>query len=248
MELISKYKIDRDEEHNYTVEHNGAKFIFPGVTGILDTVGSKDKVNRLMGWAKKQCLLKVAEHMRAFMASPVVVDEAWIEACRKAAWKRDKEVLQAAGDLGTRVHSAIDAFILGQEPVLDADTKMGYDNFREWLTKSGIKILKGDTYIAHLALGFGGAMDALGEKDGKLIMLDWKTGNSLQDTASLQSGAYSLAFEDTFGMPIYDGYVVRFGKEVPGDIEPRQVNMGHAKEAFMSALNLKNKMEKQLWI
>ena len=157
-------------------------------------------------------------------------------------------MLQAAGDLGTRVHAAIDAFILGQEPVLDADTKQGYDNFRKWLDESGIKILKGDTYIANLELGFGGAMDALGEKDGKLIMLDWKTGNSLQDTASLQSSAYSIAFEDTFGEPINDGYVCRFGKEIPGDIEPKRVNMANAKSAFISALNLKNKMGQTLWI
>lgn len=248
MNFETRYKIGRDEDHNYTVEYDGKTVILPGVTGILDTVGSKDKVNRLMGWAKKQALLKVAEHMRAFMANPVTVDEAWIEACRKSAWKKDKEVLQAAGDLGTRVHSAIDSFIMGKDPVLDSDTKMGYDNFQKWLSESGIKILKGDTYVAHLQLGYAGALDAIGEKDGKLVMLDWKTGNSLQDTASLQSGAYSLAFEATYGQPIFDGYVVRFGKEVPGDIEPRQVNMGNAKAAFITALALKNKMGLPLWI
>jgi len=247
-ELKPKYTITRDENHAYTVSNNDKTTTLPGVTSILDIVGSKDKTNRLMGWAKKQALLKVAEHLRAFITAPVTIDETWIEAVRKSAWKRDKELLKEAGDLGTRVHNAIDSFITGQPPLLDPDTKQGYDNFMKWLEDSKIKLIKGDTYIASIKMGYGGAMDALGVRDGKLVLLDWKTSNQLVDTYSLQTAAYVMAFEETFEQDIDKAFVVRFGKEIPGDIEYREVDLCNATKAFKCAINLKNDMAYPLWM
>jgi hypothetical protein len=248
MNLQSKYKIDRDESHAYTVEYKGKITVLPGVTGILDIVGSKDKVNRLMGWAKKNCLLKVAEHIRAFSGKSLIVDETWIEAVRKSAWKRDKEMLKEAGDIGTRVHNAIDSFIKGEEPLLDPDTKQGFDNFLAWLKESRIKLIQGDTYIASLKMGYGGAMDALGEIDGKLVLLDWKTSNYIQENYSLQAAAYTMAFEECFEQDIDKAFVVRFGKEKSGDIEPKEVNLLNATKAFKSALDLKDMMSRPVWM
>lgn len=247
MKFTSRYEITRSEDHDYTVLHNGKTDILPGVTGILEICGDKEKTNRLMGWAKKICLLKVAEHIRAFSGKPLTVDEAWIEAVRKSAWKRDKEKLKEAGDIGARTHLAIDTSIAGEEPKLDPDIKQGYDNFRAWLDKSGITLIKGDTYVASLKMGYGGALDALGEHNGELVLLDWKTSNALYDTSSLQAAAYAMGFEETFDKTISRAVVVRFGKEIAGDVEPREVNLPFAKEAFIAALNLKESMGAQLW-
>jgi len=248
MELKSKYIITRDENHAYTVESNGVIITLPGVTGVLDVVGSKDKVNRLMGWAKKQALLKVAEHIRAFAGKSLTVDEAWIEAVRKSAWKRDKEMLKEAGDIGTRVHAAIDAFIMGQEPILDDDTRQGYYNFQHWLLESKIKLIKGDTFVASIKMGYGGALDAIGEKNGRLTLLDFKTSNYIQDAYSLQTGGYVMAFEETYSQDIDKAIVIRFGKEKAGDFEHREVNLLNATKAFMFALDLKKMMDKPLWM
>ena len=247
MKFQSKYEITRDEDHNYAVEYDGKTTILPGVTGTLEICGDKKKTDRLMGWAKKVCLLKVAEHIRAFSGKPLTVDEVWIEAVRKSAWKRDKEKLKEAGDIGARTHFAIDASIAGEEPKLDPDIKQSFDNFRAWLDKSGITLIKGDTYVASLELGYGGALDALGVHDGELVLLDWKTSNALYDTSSLQAAAYAMGFEETFDKTISRAVVVRFGKEKNGDVEPREVNLPAAKEAFKAALKLKSAMEDQLW-
>jgi len=242
-----KYKIGRDEEHNYTVEFNGKSVILPGVTGILDTVGSRDKTNKLMGWCKKQALLKVADHLRPLIGKEAHIDEAFIEAVRKSAWKRDKEVLKQAGDIGTRIHAAIDAYIAGSAPILDKDTEPGYNNFLEWLKNCGITLIKGDTYVASLAVGYGGAFDALGEHGGRLVLLDWKSSNYLKDENALQTAAYCNAFKETYGQEIDEAYVVRFGKETPGDIEEREVNISKSWDGFVAALNLKNAMRANLW-
>jgi len=247
MNLQSKYKIDRDEDHAYTVDYKGKITVLPGVTGILDVVGSKDKLNRLMGWSKKQALLKVAEHIRAFAGKSLIVDEDWIEAVRKSAWKRDKELLKEAGDIGTKIHAAIDAFIAGEIPILDDTTRPGFDNFVKWLDESKIKLIKGDTYVANLKLGYGGALDAIGERDGKIILLDWKTGSSVYDTAAMQSAAYYLAFFETYDVAVDTAFVVRFGKEKPGDIEPKEVNLKHAENAWLKAVDLHMAMKISVW-
>lgn len=251
-----KYKITRDEAHNYSVEVNSKTIVLPSVTTTLDSVGSKDKVNRLMGWAKKQALLKAAEHIRAFIGKPLNVDEAWIESVRKSAWKRDKEVLKEAGDLGTMVHAAIDAHIEGKDPVLDDKSRPGYENFCKWLKDSDITLIKGDTYVAKIGpeanpgnypYGFGGALDAVGMRGDQLIILDWKTSNQLQDTYAMQVAAYSMAFQETYGQGADEAYVVRFGKEVPGDIEVKKVNISQAWASFNAALELKYAMSMGVW-
>jgi hypothetical protein len=242
IELKPRYKIGRDENHAYTVDNGKEVKVFPGVTGVLDIVGSKDKTNMLMGWAKKHALLKVAEHIRTFAGKQLIVDEAWIESVRKSAWKRDKELLKEAGDIGTRIHNAIDTFIKGEEPELDDLSRPGYYNFSKWLESSGVSLLVGDTYVANWHCGYGGAMDALGQ------IGDWKSSNSLRETYPLQAAAYALAFEDTYpSYKITRAFVVRIGKEKPGDIEPKEVNLLNAKKAWLVALDLHNAMREETW-
>ena len=248
MKLESRYKITRDEDHAYSVDDGKGVVLLPGVTGILDTVGSKDKLLRIGGWMKKQALLKVADHLRPLIGKQATIDEAFIEAVRKSAWKRDKELLKEAGDIGTRVHAAIDAFIMGQEPILDDDTRQGYYNFQHWLLESKIKLIKGDTFVASIKMGYGGALDAIGEKNGRLTLLDFKTSNYIQDAYSLQTGGYVMAFEETYSQDIDKAIVIRFGKEKAGDFEHREVNLLNATKAFMFALDLKKMMDKPLWM
>jgi len=248
MKLTPRYAVTRDDEtHIYTIAFEGKTTIVPGTTGILDIVGSRDRQNRLMGWAKKSALLKVAEHIRTFAGQSLTVDEAWIEAVRKSAWKRDKELLKEAGDLGKKVHEAIDLYIEGEPCELDEQTKPGFDNFVKWQKEAGIELIKGDTFIGSLEYGFGGALDALGIKDKKLVLLDWKTGNSVYDSASLQAAAYSIAFKETYGKVINHAFVVRLGKETAGDIEPKEVDLAAAYPAFLTALSLHKAMTASLW-
>lgn len=234
------YKITRTEDHRYTVSYGTTTWQGPGVTSILDIIGSKDKTGALVGWAKKQALLKVSEHLRSFIGKSLIVDEAWIDAVRKSAWKRDRELLKEAGDIGTAIHAAIDEHIAGRVPILDDRTGPGFNNFIAWLKTSGIEIIRGDTLVASLEMGYGGALDALGVKDGNTILLDWKTSNAMRDTYPIQAAAYALAYEETYCEKIDRAYVVRFGKETPGDVEPIEVNLELAKKIWRAALELHN--------
>ena len=255
MKLTSRYDIDRDKKHNYTVSRKsgeGGVHCLPGVTGILSVVGSEQKLNAMMGWAKKMALTKACDHIREKIGQSFPITEEWVKEVYKSAWKKDRDVLENAGDIGDKVHKAIDAYILGEKPILDEKSKPGFDNFLGWLSKSGIKLLYGDTYVASLEYGFGGAMDSLGIQDGAIVLPDWKTSNAIRDTYPLQVGAYVIAAEESlmlggYPLEISKAYVVRFGKDIPGDVEPREVNIPEAKKAFLAALELRNRMEDKLW-
>lgn len=246
MNLCPRWEISRDENHAYTVATKDGPVTLPGTTGILEIVGSKDRQNALMGWAKKNCLLKVAEHIRAFSGQQLTVDEAWIEAVRKSAWKRDKEKLKEAGDIGTAVHKAIDEHISGRVPVLTEQTEQGFKNFLRWQEETGVKIIAGDTFVASLYYGYGGAMDAIGEINGEMVAFDWKTSNGIRDEYALQAAAYSMAAEETFNIIIPRAFVVRFGKDKP-EVEAREIDMAESRNAFKVALALYKKMKAPLW-
>ena len=247
-EFGMNYKVDRDEDHTYYIETKDGKITVPGTTNILNVVGSKDKLNRIVGWSKKQALLKVAEHIRTFSGKPLLVDEKWIESVRKSAWMQDRNKFKQAGDTGTCLHDAIDLDTNGGIPVIREDIKIGWENYQTWKKRCGIKILKGDTKVGSIVHGFGGALDGIGEKNGRGVV-DYKTSNHINDEYALQAGgAYTIAAEETIkGFKAEWALVVRFGKEELGDIEERYINIPAAKTAFIRALGLHNAMQAKLW-
>jgi hypothetical protein len=220
---------------------------YPSVTKIIGIV---DKSGPLIIWARREALKLAKTEILAAINAGITLDEAHLESVLAKADKQPDKIKDDAADLGTRVHSAIDAYIMGKEPILDADTEAGYKNFRAWLNTSGIKIVQGDTAVASVVNGYGGKLDAIGEKDGKLIILDWKTSNSFKgrDTYSMQASAYSAAFCEMYGVEVSKAYVVRLGKTIPGDVEVKQVNLAPAWLAFKAALDLTKSMKSHLWI
>ena len=155
-----------------------------------------------------------------------------------------------AADIGTRTHEAIDDWIQGKSPVLADDTRPGFENFMHWIESENMTVVKGDTCLASIAHGFGGRSDVYFEKSGKLILGDFKTGKALYDDTVVQMGGYDIATLETYGIQVDKTIVLRIGKEIPGDIEPKEVNLEHAREAFTYALGLFSKMElkEKLWV
>lgn len=134
-----------------------------------------------------------------------------------AANAPDKVKTEAA-DLGTLAHDAIDRIVKGEdlkeEDIAEA-VRVPVGNFRKWLEGSGIQLVLGDTAVASVADQFGGKLDALGWKDGKYIVVDFKTSGSIYPEYALQVAAYATAFEETYGVPVGEAIIVRFDKKEP---------------------------------
>jgi hypothetical protein len=81
---------------------------------------------------------------------------------------------------------------------------------------------------------FGGTPDAVGEFDAKLVLLDWKTGNSVYADYLLQLAAYKELWEENYpDHPITGGFhLCRFGKETGDFAHHYYPALDEAWEAF----------------
>lgn len=229
--------------HIYTV--NGEKY--PSVTGILGIIGG-GKTNALMVWSRRTALQLAQEEIYKAIDNNVSLTRESIADLINRADRQPDKVKDAAADLGTRVHEAIDAYILGQTPKLDGESAIGFQNFLDFLDHEKITMIAGDTPVASVKSKFGGRLDAIGcDEAGNLILLDWKTSNALRDEYPLQVGGYCLALEEQYGVKVHSAKVIRFDKTDPNVFEVGRVNLENAKDGFLQAVALTKTMKSALW-
>lgn len=174
------------------------------------------------------------------------LDQLVLASIIESAAKAPDQVKEAAADLGTRAHAYFDKVVKGEEIKVDEvpeDIRTPVSSFLAWLKESGIQMVMGDTRVASLKDKFGGSLDALGWKDGRYILLDWKTSNGIYDEYALQVAAYAQAFEETFGVRIGEAHIVRFGKTTP-DFEHKELaNLTVSYGAFDHASQLQSMLK-----
>ena len=234
---------DYRRQHLYTVGAN----TYPSVTKILGIIGG-GKTNALMIWARREALKLAKAEILGYMDAGKALTHVALDELIQRADRQPDKVKTDAADLGTRVHNAIDAYIMGTAPVLDPDAQKGFNNFMSWIKEQDLELIAGDTTVASVVYGYGGRLDAIArKKSGHLELLDWKTSNALRDEYPLQVAAYAQAFKETYGLPINGATVVRFGKDKADDFEAKAINLPESFEAFKHALGLSGGMSKALW-
>lgn len=149
--------------------------------------------------------------------------------------QRDK-----AADIGTAAHSMIEAHINEEDPIqvlsklapADGGTdfiekaKNAFDMYLKWEKQTGIKLLSKyqEIQLVSPQYKFGGTPDAIGEIDGEIVLLDWKTSNGVYQDYIIQLAAYQHLIND--GIRMDDGkplgfkvskgaHLLRFAKEHP---------------------------------
>lgn len=147
-------------------------------------------------------------------------DKPWIQDWRNAlgADKADKEMKRAA-DRGTAVHAMIENF-LNNDPNPTAGHQIEHINdFRQLRLqlKKVNNIWTQETPLWSDMLKAAGRVDCVGEYEGKLSIIDFKT--STNDKSSdkiqdyyLQTTAYALMFEERYGVQI-DNIVILMSSE-----------------------------------
>jgi hypothetical protein len=134
---------------------------------------------------------------------------------------------EEAADIGTMAHSMVETFINGDDPykVLEgvnpehaAKATLAFNNFLNWQKQTNIKIISKYQEILMVSeqYRYGGTPDAIGELDGKLILLDWKTSNAVYQDYLIQLAAYKNLWDENHDRKIDGGmYLCRFAKEFP---------------------------------
>lgn len=103
---------------------------------------------------------------------------------------------------------------ISTEPIIAAANR-GFDSFSRWIDQTRVKILDREEPFVSEEMKIGGTPDAIGTIDGRLCLLDWKTGNSVYSDHLLQVAAYRAIWEENHpGEKIVGGFhLLRFSKE-----------------------------------
>lgn len=113
-------------------------------------------------------------------------------------WLRDKLLAAAyaerdrAARLGTRVHAAVEHGIDPSQAEADIAPRLTW--YRNWLARSGARILGQEYQVYNLAVGYGGTVDLLvALPDGSIWLVDVKSGKSVWGEVALQVTGYRRA-------------------------------------------------------
>lgn len=132
--------------------------------------------------------------------------------------KRDE-----AAESGTLAHSLVEAHIQGVEPNVPENVSEGvlsearaaFDAYLSWERMTKLKIVEQEIQLVSKDYQFGGCPDAIGEIDGKLCLVDWKTSNGIYPDYLIQLAAYRQLWEENFPDRLLTGgfHLCRFAKQ-----------------------------------
>ena len=249
----ARYKIERIEigkERYYLVDTGVDTYRMGGVTSELDIIGGQ-KTRALMAWNLNEGLARIKEHLTPMIGSNVILDEKKIESIIASAKRKPKDSLKQATDYGTEIHAILDALMTGRDAgVINKKFEQPLEGFLAWSKAKNIRSIAGDTKVASLVHFYAGALDAVWEIDGELVLVDYKSSRSIREETPLQCGAYWQALTETHGVSADSILIIRVRKEPveeyeihPYEPEVRWVeNPQSSLEAFLVAKDLRKRM------
>jgi len=210
--------------------------LYPSVTSILQVIARPG----LVAWARRTTI----EVVRAALdgtGGPYAREE--LEAILEAASREPERVRDAAAGKGSSAHEAVSLALAG-EPY-DETYAPQVQAALAFLQDQGLKVLATETVVASKAHGFAGTADLLAERDGALVLADWKSGSGVWPEYALQLGAYAIAIEEMTGLPVGAAYLV--GLRPDGGYEAKGVRLEEARPAFIFALGLWRALRGELY-
>ena len=194
----------------------------PSVTTILDLAYQK-------------------EWMRGYIAKQMAE-----EAVRGVSFTKDEflEALEGhrreASDHGDDIHARLNTLGLGGE------SKFG--PIEEWNRIYQPDIIYTEAQVYNLTIGYAGSLDIIAYINGKLYLIDLKTGMHLDSSIKLQLSAYKNAeyisdeLRSPEVMPEIDACgILWIPRNTPEDWSFREVNVGNREfKAFLSCVDIAN--------
>lgn len=211
----------------------------PSVTSVLAMI---DKP-ALRTWVLRTSLQAVRTEFNAVQVDGTAhVSSDWVDSTLTKAERATDDVLKAAAAFGTSAHDHIDRLVRGEAVgVVPPEVAPVVEGFKRWHAQSGLDLNPaGDTVVYSTKYGYAGALDCVGTRrsDGRLVIIDFKTSNSIHTTYAMQLAAYVNAYKELFGLEAVDAVAVRFDKKTGAFEEKRVANMEAAFSAFKAALYL----------
>lgn len=174
-----------------------------------------------------------------FKESGALLRWAWAEG---KAGRELYEARDAAAEAGTLAHAMVEADIRGMKletPVADAEVLQkaiaAFGAYQSWARSSKLKIVEQEMMLVSEKHRYGGTPDAIGELDGALCLVDWKTGGAVYTDFLLQLAAYKILWEENHPDRLLTGgfHLCRFAKEHGDFAHHFYPNLDEAAEMFL---------------
>ncbi len=151
----------------------------------------------LVNWAKKVTAEYAVEHIDALNALVADDPKAAIDWLKGAAYRQR----DAAADLGSLVHDACEAHVLGRPYPTWTDEQAPFmESFLGFLRDFAPDFEAVEAPCFSDKHRYAGTMDAIAVIDGVRYLLDWKTGKGVYPEVGLQLAAYRFS-EMFIGLP-----------------------------------------------
>ena len=176
--------------HQYRVVTKGRKFKVPSVTSIT---GILDKP-ALIPWAVNSTL----EVIKDALAPGQEYSEVYLEEVLKAAKDASQNIKREAAGRGTSIHKEVERSLRSDEGYVTDNP--GASAILSFLGHSSITPECVERKVYSRRHRYSGTLDCIGrDRDGGLVLLDWKTGKDVYPEFLLQTAAYVIAYEEETG-------------------------------------------------
>ena len=218
------------------------------VTSILDVIHKP----ALVPWAAGVAADSFAESLEALLqVRSLSVDD--LPGLRDMAAKAHNATRDRAANFGTRAHHAIEEYITSNTVPTDLTLVPILNAFEAWRTKENLTIEYTERIVWNPQYQYGGTIDALAYRDGKPIVIDFKTGSDIYKEAALQVAAYAYGIRAITGVPIDEAWVVNIPRKQPKKgpgFKTRKIPqplLGQNFTTFLAALDVYKGMQRPVW-
>jgi len=138
-------------------------------------------------------------------------------------WREERN---RAGYIGTLAHDAIESF--PAEPALPPDLNEGevariraaWEAHAAWVERHKPKVVLQEVQLVSRSLFVGGTPDLVVEVDGARVLLDHKTGKSVDGKVLMQLGAYAELLRECVGIEVEAALVMHHPAGRPFEAKP----------------------------
>jgi len=130
-----------------------------------------------------------------------------------------------AADIGTLAHAMLQSWIHGNLGMVArpdsmstedyAKAEAAFQSYLTWEQQTRLKLLQTEVALVSEKHCYGGTPDAIGEIDGEVCLLDWKSSNRLFVDMLCQVAAYGILWDENHpDQPLTGGFhLLRFSKD-----------------------------------
>jgi len=140
-----------------------------------------------------------------------------------------REVRDQAADVGTLAHLLIMAHLKGEKPdtseystqdISQAETCL--IKYWDWEKENPIELVLAEEPLVSEQYHYGGTIDCLANLNGKLVLIDFKTGKAIYEEAIIQVVSYAHLLKEN-GYDVSSAKILRIGRDVNEGFEEKTI-------------------------